>query len=148
MKALSYVIFIFYSVSIFSVKECNSYAIKESVEPTPSPLGKSCDVKLGKAMTESRDTEIEKCNQNIFNDWFEGKVSIIEMVATQTDCCSFWSFFKCLERFEPTYCTSEEKAAWDDFVKRFVTFLEINRCEHLPFNSSKCDVATNEEHLL
>lgn len=141
MKVFYNTIFVFYFIVILS-QIVNSFKLITDTQPipTPSSLGKSCDGKLMNAMNKSEDNGIRKCYETYYEDSNVDKISIVEMVKTAsgTNCCSFWAFFKCIANFESAICTKEEKVAFDEFIKEFITFMEMSRCKQLPFSTDKC----------
>jgi hypothetical protein len=142
MKAFYNTIFVFYFIVILS-QIVNSFKLITDTQqiPTPSPLGKLCDEKLMDAINQSQGNGIRKCYETYYEDRNENRVSIVEMMKTAsgTDCCSFWTFFKCIANFESTICTKmDEKNAFDEFIKEFITFMEKSRCKQLPFSTDKC----------
>jgi hypothetical protein len=143
MKAFYNTIFVFYFIVILS-QIVNSFKLITDTEqiPTPSPLGKSCDEKLMNAMNQPQDNGIRKCYETYYENRNEEKVSIAEMVktASETKCCSFWAFFKCIANFVPNICTNDEKVAFDEFIHEFITFMEKSRCKQFPFSTDKCKV--------
>jgi hypothetical protein len=100
-------------------------------ETTASPIVKICAEKI------SKWTRIEKCFENVAN-YYNSKWNSTIHKSDQIDCCLFWGNLKCMKKYLPYVCTTDEEEEFETYLRELIKLYNSGICKQWPFESDKC----------